>query len=110
MRLNQIARKLDTSTETIIKCLENRGIIIKSAPNTKITPEQILLLAEDLPGAKELVKSASPSKKEPEKAPEEKKEVPVAKESKSEEPKAVKETPAEKKEKVLGCRNNLHMN
>jgi translation initiation factor IF-2 len=105
MRLNQIARKLDTSTETIVKCLENRGIVIKSAPNTKITPEQILLLAEDLPGANRLIKSAPSREKKPEKAPEDKKEtieVPeeageAEKAPQSEEPKAVQEAPVERK-------------
>ena len=67
MRLNQIARKLDLSTETIVQYLKQQGITIQGTPNTKITPEQLDLLIQGLPGGKKLSPKKEDKPKEPSK-------------------------------------------
>ena len=51
MRLSQIARKFNVSTDTIILCLKSRKIAIDVGLNTKITPEQLALLKEEFRSA-----------------------------------------------------------
>ena len=47
MRLNQIARKLNVSTETIVNYLQKQHINIDNNPNTKLHKEQIAMLTAE---------------------------------------------------------------
>jgi hypothetical protein len=62
MRLNQIARKFNVGTETIIVHLAKSGITIDNNPNTKITKQHLTLLEKAFSSIKIPVKPPSPPK------------------------------------------------
>ncbi|BDD10341.1 hypothetical protein FUAX_27730 [Fulvitalea axinellae] len=47
MRLNQVARKLNVGTSTIVDFLRGKGHGVENKPNTKISPEQFSLLRKE---------------------------------------------------------------
>lgn len=54
MRLNQIARKIDVSTETIVDFFSKLGIEVKNSPNTKLTLAELDMLIKSMPEAKKM--------------------------------------------------------
>jgi len=46
-RLSKIARELNVGISTIVEFLHDKGSVIDSNPNTKVTPEQFELLLEE---------------------------------------------------------------
>ena len=61
MRLNQIARKLGVSTDTIIGFLKKKDASVNYKPNTKLTQTSLTLLIQGLPEGKQLQREKSPS-------------------------------------------------
>jgi translation initiation factor IF-2 len=47
MRLSQVSRKFNIGKHTIIDFLESKGFQVEDNPNSKITPEQLSLLAKE---------------------------------------------------------------
>ena len=61
MRLIQIAKKLNKSTEAIVAFLASDGIIVSNRPNTKLKAKELQILINKLPeGAK--LKTLAPEK------------------------------------------------
>ncbi|MEM9569720.1 MAG: translation initiation factor IF-2 [Bacteroidota bacterium] len=59
MRLIQIAKKLNKSTESIVAFLANQGIVVQHRPNTKLTAKELQLLISKLPEGAKLKRSSS---------------------------------------------------
>ena len=47
MRLSQVSRKFNIGKHTILDFLESKGFVVEDNPNSKITPEQLSLLARE---------------------------------------------------------------
>ncbi|TNE95061.1 MAG: hypothetical protein EP326_15880, partial [Deltaproteobacteria bacterium] len=47
MRLGQIARKLNVGTATIVESLAKKGYEVENNPNSKISMEQVDMLAKE---------------------------------------------------------------